>query len=329
MRLICDASCQARVAGPATELLAAAGLKFDRTADQTIVLLDGERAVATGSRKGRVLKCIAVDPNARSQGLVNQLVSELSAEGARAGQTHLFLFTRPHNRQIFSSLGFYQIAATDQVVLLENRRHGMADYLASLDVPTTEGRVGAVVMHCDPFTNGHLYLVTEAAKECDLVHVFVVSEADGMFDPAARLGFARAALAGMPGVVVHPTGDYLVSYVTFPDYFLRREARRSNSLLDLTIFAERIAAPLHIGVRFVGTESGALMKDYNATMADFLPTRGVEVRELARLCHDGEAVSASRVRSYLRRHDLGASQPLLPPAVFTLTADLARNDANV
>ena len=49
-------------------------------------------------------------------------------------------------------------------MLMENRQTGIADFLASL--PVAEGNtVGAAVMHCDPFTKGHRYLIETAAKE--------------------------------------------------------------------------------------------------------------------------------------------------------------------
>ena len=41
--------------------------------------------------------------------------------------------------------------------------------------------VGAIVMNCNPFTLGHLYLIEYAAKEVDKLFIFVVEEDASFF----------------------------------------------------------------------------------------------------------------------------------------------------
>ena len=57
---------------------------------------------------------------------------------------------------------------------MENVRDGIGRYVRSLQHPKDNGGViGAAVMNCNPFTNGHRYLVETAASQCELLHLFV------------------------------------------------------------------------------------------------------------------------------------------------------------
>ena len=66
--------------------------------------------------------------------------------------------------------------------------------------------MGAAVMNCDPFTLGHRYLIETAARECDRVFVFVLSEDRGHFPAADRLELVRQGTADLKNVTVLPTG---------------------------------------------------------------------------------------------------------------------------
>lgn len=305
------------VSAGATELLAGAELQYDVNSDVTINLTDNGRVIATGSRKGNVLKCIAVDPARRSEGLVNRVVSALVSDAARNGLAHLFLFTKPENGKFFGSVGFYPVASTQHVLLMENIRGGIDRFVRSLDAPKTKGHIGCIVAHCNPFTRGHLFLAEIASRACELVHFFVLSENGSMFTAEERLELAKTVLRRFPNVLVHPTGDYLVSYVTFPDYFLKRNAKEANCLLDLTIFVEKIAGPLGISERFVGTEPAVpLMSQYNSAMAEFLPSHGIRVTEVPRLRVGENVVSASAVRHLIADGDMEKAKQLLPPEAY-------------
>jgi [citrate (pro-3S)-lyase] ligase len=37
-------------------------------------------------------------------------------------------------------------------------------------------KIGAIVMNANPFTLGHRWLVEQAARQCDWLHLFVVKE---------------------------------------------------------------------------------------------------------------------------------------------------------
>ena len=302
--------------------LADNGLKYDERIGFSLCLVEDERIAASGSLDGNVLKCIAVSPLLQAEGLAARIVSGLVDEAARNGIFHLFLFTKPENESLFGNLGFYVIAKTGEALLMENRKTGVADFVAALQKPAGGcggAAVGAVVMNCNPFTRGHQYLVETAAGRCGLLHVFVVSENKSAFPADVRYRLVTAGTAHIPNVLVHPTGPYLISAATFPDYFFKDTVSPGeiNTVLDLTVFAERFARPLNISRRFVGTEPrDPVTAAYNRQMADFLPRRGIEVIEIERLETGGTAVSASRVRELLAENKMEAIRELVPPATF-------------
>ena len=121
---------------------------------------------------------------------------------------------------------------------MENQQKGIQSFLDTLEVPRNEGKIGALVMNCNPFTLGHRYLIETAAKECDWVYVFVLSEEQPPFPAADRLNLVRLGTHDLPNVTVQPTGPYLISAATFPTYFLpnREAATEVQCLLDIAVF---------------------------------------------------------------------------------------------
>ena len=283
---------------------------------------DGE-IVATASRQGAVLKCVGVSPDHQGEGLAATVLTEVVTDAAAAGLTHLFVFTKPSNRKIFADMGFFPMAETDQILLMENRRRGVQRFVAGLEAPVRQGVIGAVVANCNPFTKGHLYLMTTAASQCDFLHIFVVSENKSLFPADLRLKMVQRGTAGIRNCAVHPTGDYLISAATFPDYFLKDRARAGDVKceLDLAIFVQCFAAPLHITRRYVGTEPySPVTEKYNEAMKSYLPPRGIEVREIRRAECGGRAISATRVRELLDKEGAGAPElaELLPETTLEL-----------
>lgn len=283
-------------------LLESAGLSPDEQLDSTVLIWEGEELIATGSRWNNILKCIAVNDNYRGQDLTATVITNLRQDAFAAGFSHLFLYTKPQNEFLFSSLLFYPIARTADVLLMENRQSGIADFLESL--PVAEGScVGAAVMHCDPFTKGHRYLIETAAKECDRVYIFVLSEDRGRFSAKDRLEMVKAGTADLANVTVLPTGPYMISAATFPTYFLKEQAKAAQiqCALDIQIFTQYFAPKFGITKRFVGTEPLCpVTSQYNEALAEQLPKKGITLRQIPRLELDGTPVSASAVRAALQ-----------------------------
>ena len=306
--------------------LADTGLKYDERVTYSLCLVEDDRIAAAGSLDGNVLKCIAVSNDFQAGGLAACIVSGLIDEAARNGIFHLFLFTKPENEALFGSLGFYAIAKTGDALLMENKKNGINDFVSALNDNTKKmaaaintGTTGAIVMNCNPFTSGHQYLIETAAKQCALLHIFVVSENKSAVPADVRYRLAKAGTAHIANALIHPTGPYLISSATFPDYFFKDSVSPDavNTLLDLAIFAERFAMPLGITHRFVGTEPfDRVTAAYNGQMKSTLPRYGIEVVEIERLAKNEKVVSAGRVRELLAANKMAEIRELVPPATF-------------
>jgi [citrate (pro-3S)-lyase] ligase len=300
------------------DFLGVCGIRYDDAVAFSVCLCEGEAIAASGSLDGNILKCIAVSPAHQNEGLTAAVVTELVKEALRKGRRRLFLFTKPGNRDRFEDLGFYPISQTGDVLLMENRKDGIRGFVERLPRPSGN-RIGAIVANCNPFTRGHLYLIETAAKGCDVLHLFILSEDKSDFSAQDRRDLAIRGTAHIPQVVVQPTGPYLISAATFPDYFLKDTAAagEANGGLDLKIFAEHFARPLGITRRFVGSEPySPLTAAYNRQMGKLLPSWGIEVIEIPRLEAEGGPISASRVRALLKAGDMEAIRDLVPPVSY-------------
>ena len=310
-------------------LLAKTGLTPEAEPDYTVLLWDGSDLIATGSRDGSLLKYLAVDPARQGEDLTATVLTHLRQEAFAAGCRHLFLYTKPRNRFLLQGLFFYPVAQTKDVLLMEDQKDGLKHFLQSLPRFPGANTIGAAVMNCDPFTRGHRYLIETAAKDCDRLYVFVLSEDRGHFPAKDRLELVRAGTADLPNVTVLETGPYLISAATFPTYFLpnRDQAGAARCHLDIEIFARHLAPVLGITRRYVGTEPlSALTDDYNRTLAESLPGHGIELRQIDRLELEGSPVSASRVRKLLEEKEFEAIRPLVPPATYSYLCNIKQED---
>lgn len=304
-------------------LLRRAGLEPDTAVERTALLWDGDMLAAAGSRSGDLLKCIAVDSAFQGEGLTAALITALRQDAFSSGIDHLFLYTKPANALQFSSLFFYPIVKTKDVLLMENRRNGISAFLAGLSAPCTAGTVGAAVMNCNPFTKGHRYLIEQAAAECDWLYVFVLSEDKSQFSAADRMELVKLGTADLKNVTVLPTGPYLISNATFPTYFLKEGADVSaiHCTLDVELFLKHFVPRFGITRRYVGTEPlSPVTNAYNQILLSRLPEAGIEVRQLPRLEIDGQPISASRVRKLLSDGDWAELEPLLPKTTLDYLA---------
>ncbi len=281
-------------------LLIKAGLHPDPDAEQIATVWEEEELIATGSRKGNLLKCIAVDPDHRGEDLTAAVLSQLRAGAFAQGYKHLFLYTKPENRQMFESLFFYPVARTDTVLLMEDKRNGIRAFLDALPAAVEGKRIGAAVMNCNPFTLGHRYLIETAAGECDHVYIFVLSEDQSRFSAHDRMEMVRQGTADLPNVTVLPTGPYLISSATFPTYFLkdREAAELVHCALDIAIFETWFVPRFGITHRYVGTEPlSPMTAQYNAALKENL--QKTTLVEIPRLENGTTPVSASAVRKAL------------------------------
>ena len=310
--------------------LGANGLRMEAL-DSYYTVQDADGNILAGAGlSGDIIKCVAVAPNMRSEGLLTPLISRIIA-----GHGNLKVFTKPEYQSLFESLGFKLLASAPLAILLENGR-GLQQYCEYLrNQPSSAGNyfsgrcqknqfpassakptrksVGVIVMNANPFTLGHKYLIDKALEQVDNLYVIPVKEDVSMFPYTERLQMIKSSSSGLSRrsqVIVLDGSDYSISAATFPTYFLKdiTDASETQMRLDLDLFCKHIASALGATVRFAGSEpTDMLTAQYNSLMAEVLPKNGIEFVEIPRT-----EVSATRVRNALAQGDYCAAAAMCP-----------------
>lgn len=187
--------------------------------------------------------------------------------------------------------------------------------------PNLYGKIGSIVMNCNPFTNGHRYLIEEALKYVDFLIIFVVEENKSVFTFDERFALVNAGVSDLQNVMVVPSGQFILSQETFPEYFLKTEDEDliKNAEYDITLFAEQITPRLNISYRFVGQEpQDAVTNEYNQAMKRILPQKGINIIEIPRKENDNGIISASLVRKYLEDGNRTNLKELIPKSTWKI-----------
>lgn len=300
--------------------------------------LKGE-LVGTGSHLGRILKYVAVAPKFRDTTAFALIVTYMT-EKLLKKYKHTFVFTRPENSVRFVGLGYTEIASAPPLFcVLEFGFESVftyQDYLKSLIVPVKTSAVAAIVVNCNPFTNGHKFLIEKAAAENELVYLFVVEEDLSAFPFLTRWELIRKGVSHLKNVVMVRGGMYIVSGTIFPAYFLKNETisdvMEKQAELDVRIFANYVVPVLGIKKRYVGTENYcATTAAYNQAMKTILPSFGVEILEVTRKSANLNAdnltdyISASKVREAIKKDQLDQVLDFLPDS----TREFLYSDASL
>ena len=306
------------------DFLARMDLSYDKGIEYTVAIRDTQaHIVACASLQQNVIKCVAVDPSLQGEGITATLMTALKREALERGHRHLFLYTKPENAAQFGGIGFHEITHTDSVLLMENRRGGFESWVASVRCENAHGTIGAAVMNCNPMTNGHRYLIEQAAAQCDTLYLFIVSEDRSAVPAQDRKRIVEEATAHLGNIHVVETGRYLISSATFPDYFIKDKSRSGAvwTQLDIAVFC-RAAQALGITKRFVGTEPFCPTTNaYNAAMELALPQAGIELVQFPRFEQDGTAISATHVRTLVAQGAWQDTQGLVPDATWRYLSD--------
>jgi [citrate (pro-3S)-lyase] ligase len=179
--------------------------------------------------------------------------------------------------------------------------------------------IGAIVMNCNPFTLGHRYLIEQSAARVSQLYIFVVEEDKSVFPFADRIELVRGGTADLKNVTVLPSGKFIISQITFKDYFNKSELHDAviDPSQDVELFGRHIAPTLGITVRFAGEEPlDNVTRQYNEAMRRILPQYGVEFVEIPRKETGGEPISASRVRKLLEEKDFKKTKELVPKTTY-------------
>uniref|UniRef100_A0A242JWZ7 [citrate (Pro-3S)-lyase] ligase n=1 Tax=Candidatus Enterococcus clewellii TaxID=1834193 RepID=A0A242JWZ7_9ENTE len=194
----------------------------------------------------------------------------------------------------------------------------LEEYKASL--AEVKLKIGSIVMNCNPFTLGHRYLIEYASKQVSQLYIFVVEEDKSIFPFKDRLDLVKAGTADLKNVTVIPSGKFIISQLTFADYFNKADIqdKQIDPTQDLELFATEIAPTLNINVRFAGEEPLDLVtKQYNDGMARILPKHNIEFHEIPRKEENGGVISASRVRKHLDTRDWSEIEQLVPQTTLS------------
>lgn len=304
-------------------LVESEGLVIENLADitETFGIYEDEKLIATGSYFENVLKYLAIDPDYQGGNIFNKLVSTLINELATQNVFHIFVFTKPQYQQSFKYLGFNVVAETNFSTLLETGDYSIDQYIEEL--PKASGKnISSIVMNANPFTLGHRYLVEQAAKESDFVYLFVVNQDASLFKTSERIELIKQGVADLTNVQVVSGGQYMVSFVTFPSYFIksRSDVATYQTQLDAAVF-KRIAKALNITKRFVGSEPYSPTTEiYNQSLKSVLSPE-VSLVILDRTAIGQDIISATKVRQAIKTSDLQTVQKYVPETTFTFIKD--------
>jgi [citrate (pro-3S)-lyase] ligase len=300
------------------------GVKISPDIELFVTAHKGLEIVGCGGLAGKTLKCIAITPSMRGQGFVLNIMTHLLKAAYKRGRNELFLFSNPKNREFFEGCGFRFIEQSANEVMLMENCNRLFECKKELQKEFKSGKkIGSIVMNANPFTLGHQYLVQEAAKSCDWLHLFVVREDASIFTFNDRLMLIKEGLKHLKNITIHKGSDYIISKATFPTYFIKDEKMVDSlySQLDLKIFKHHIAPQLGITHRFVGNEPHCVVtNEYNKQMKKVLASKDeygyIEVVEIKRINWQNRPISASRVRDLLKQKRIDEIKPLVPPATF-------------
>lgn len=281
-----------------------------------------QQIIATGSIAGNILKYIAIAPQYQAAGsMFNIVISYLINQASFLGKFHLFVFTKPQYVKSFEYVGFKLLAEVKNGAVLENGTPNIDIYIK--DLPHVDDqkqkKIAAIVANANPFTLGHRYLIETASHENDVVYVFVVSQNASLFTYKERFELVKKGTQDLQNVMVVPGKEYMVSYATFPAYFLKDDQNvgRYQAQLDAMLFKKKIAPPLNITCRYLGSEPYSKTTDvYNEELLKILPPQ-VQVKIIKRMRNkDEKIITATKVREAIANNDFTIIKSLVPSTTF-------------
>lgn len=296
------------------ELLLSSQLHVDEHLSQTFNLYDDNILIGTISTHENVIKMIAVDKNYQGEQVTAHLLQHVMRIFEINQVNKYFIFTKPENKGYFMHYPFKLIQETDSIALFENHLYPINDHLLSLKLKLRpkHGKRAAIVMNCNPLTNGHLYLIETCAKEVNDVIIFLVQENRSVFPFDVRYELIKKATKHLKNVHILPSTLYMISLATFPTYFLKElnDASLKFMELDILIFKNYFMPLFEIDYRYVGTEpKDETTRCYNETMKRILSDQLIEIDR--KLLHH-EVISASTVRQLMKEkkyHDIKGFVP--------------------
>lgn len=268
------------------------------------------------------------------------MVAHCNANANRRMANFIFNYLKPLltiSRQIEKKKhSLYTIFNNDKDI--EWAEEQVKKYISNLEIVRKHPYIvkqnnAAIVMNANPFSKGHLFLVEEAARKCDILFVFVLEEDKSFFSFNDRIAMVKRGTKHISNVVVIPSGKFIISQQTFPGYFRKEKycneqkqgiTIKMDPSVDVRIFGKYIAKSLGIKKRFVGDEkSDMVTEEYNNALNTLLPMYDVQVYIIKRKTLENEiAISASLVRKALSSRDWKTICKLVPKSTFEYILEL-------
>ena len=306
-------------------------LGFDENTEYTLVIEEEGDIVATASYSGNIIKQVAIDQRYQGAGYSSLILQKLMDRMIDKNILHIFVYTKPVNKDIFISLGFKAIASIfPHVLLLEWGNESIQKYKDYIlkHKKFTGVNIAALVMNCNPFTLGHRYLIKKASQEFSGVYIFLLEEDQSVFPFNHRMELVKEGTKDLENIVVLKGGKYIITNATFPAYFTHKDdLMKVQTELDAEIFGKHIAHILEIDHRIVGTEPYCpVTRQYNESLKKILPRHHIKVIEVDRKEIDNEVISAKKVREALKKEDWKLIEGMVPDSTFRyLKSEMAQS----
>lgn len=191
------------------EFLAGAGLRYEEGIEYSVCLKEGGVITGTGSVEANVIKCVAVEKSRQGQGIMAQIISELIQYLYEKERTHVLSIPDPKIWRSLRIWDFMRFMQRKESFFWKPGK-GFDSYLKQLEEETPKealpqpaaggdagkkaaplSRIGSVAVNCCPFTLGHRYLLEEALRQCDYLHLFLLSDNRGIFRPGRDMKCCR------------------------------------------------------------------------------------------------------------------------------------------
>ncbi len=289
------------------------GLDYEKNNNLSLYIEQDEEIIATVSVADYIIKDLAIAKQFQEMNLANLLLSHCFQKLAAKNIVYYQVYTKPEHKKMFLDLNFSEIITVNHTCLLETKNFPIQSVLSKIKenyhIHTKDN--GVIVVNANPFTNGHLYLIEQAAKKHEKLLVFVLEEDRSTFRFSERFLLVQQGTVHLENVVVIPSTKYMISSLTFPTYFLKEDVDKvtEQALVDAQIFTRYFMPIFNISKRYVGSETDPVTAKYNFALKQVLGNR---LEEIKRKEIGNQPISASLVRKYLETKEFEKIAPLVP-----------------
>lgn len=307
-------------------------LLFDELIEKSFYIEENDEVLGTISIYKNIIKCFAVKKEYRSENYGGILISYILNYFYQNNINHFMVYTKLEYANLFLNSNFKEVIRTSNVIILESGSPLITDYVKDIrkkieyhfDINVDEADIASIVVNCNPVTTGHLDLIEHIAKNHSYVIVFLLEEDLSMFTYKERMSMLYLATSYLSNVLIVPSGEYIISSLTFPNYFLKNEDLKNDewSKTDALIFNKYFMPILNISKRYVGSETKGYMLRYNNTLKFILEDKLVEVE---RFKENDIDISASAVRTLIKENKIDEALKYIPNQVKTFFNIIARS----